>query len=367
MNLSRRNFISSSAKTAVAVTILRSSVFAQSAAVQPVFARLDEFIARHMRETGAPGMTLALANRDGLIRVSTYGYADTKAGLKVAPETMFEIGSISKSFVGLLLLQLRDEGKLDLNKPIAEYLPWLKINSKFQAITTHHILSHTGGLPGAPLLLDALLGELWTAWEPGKRFLYSNTGYNILGFLIEAIDKRPFAESMRTRMLVPLGMTASSPIITNDLRRMMAIGYEPLSEGKPFPVNGPLAEAQWLEVDIAAGSVASTPADMAKYMRMWLNRGALPKGRLLSEEGFALFTKAAIESPYRGEPASYGYGIWVSDIGGHTRLRHTGGMVACSSSIDVDITGNIGAFASVNANLRGYRPVAVTKYAVELF
>jgi CubicO group peptidase (beta-lactamase class C family) len=366
-DISRRRFLSSSAKTVVAVTVLRSSVFAQSAVVQPVFARLDEFIARHMRETGAPGMTLALANRDGLIRVSTYGYADTKAGLKVAPETMFEIGSISKSFVGLLLLQLRDEGKLDLNKPIAEYLPWLKINSKFQAITTHHILSHTGGLPGAPLLLDALLGELWTAWEPGKRFLYSNTGYNILGFLIEAIDKRPFAESMRTRMLVPLGMTASSPIITNDLRRMMAIGYEPLSEGKPFPVNGPLAEAQWLEVDIAAGSVASTPADMAKYMRMWLNRGALPKGRLLSEEGFALFTKAAIDSPYRGEPASYGYGIWVSDVGGHTRLRHTGGMVAFSSSIDVDITGNIGAFASVNANLRGYRPVAVTKYAVELF
>ncbi|HET6974834.1 MAG TPA: serine hydrolase domain-containing protein [Pyrinomonadaceae bacterium] len=367
MNISRRQFISTSTKTVVAVTVLRSSVFGQAAAVQPVFARLDEFIARHMRETGAPGLTLALANRDGLIRVSTYGYADTKAGMKVAPETMFEIGSISKSFVGLLLLQLHDEGKLDLNKPIADYLPWLKINSKFQAVTTHHILSHTAGLPGAPLLLDALLGELWTAWEPGKRFLYSNTGYNILGFLIEAIDKRSFAESMRTRMLVPLGMTASSPIITNDLRRLMAIGYEPLAEGKPFPVNGPLGEAQWLEVDIAAGSVASTPADMAKYIRMLLNRGALPKGRLLSEAGFSLFTKAAIDSPYRGEPANYGYGIWVSDVGGHTRLRHTGGMVAFSSSIDVDITGNIGAFASVNANLRGYRPVAVTKYAVELF
>ncbi len=369
MNISRRKFLSTSAKTAVAVTILRStpSVFAQSAAVQPVFARLDQFITRHIRETGAPGLTLALANRDGLVRASTYGYADMKAGVKVVPETMFEIGSISKSFVGLLLLQLRDEGKLDLNKPIAEYLPWIKINSKFQAITTHHILSHTGGLPGAPLLLDALLSELWTAWEPGKRFLYSNTGYNILGFLIQAIDKRSFAESMRARMLVPLGMTASSPIITNDLRRSMAIGYEPLAEGKPFPVNGPLGEAQWLEVDIAAGSVASTPADMAKYMRMLLNRGALPKGRLISEEAFSLFTKAAIDSPYRGEPASYGYGIWISDIEGHTRLRHTGGMVAFSSSIDVDITGNIAAFASVNANLRGYRPVAVTKYAIELF
>src|ERR1041384_7881394 len=247
MNLPRRKFLSTSTKSALAISVLRSplSAFAQSAAVQPVFARLDEYIARHMRETGAPGMTLALAIRDGLIRASTYGYADTKAGLRVVPETMFEIGSISKSFVSLVLLQLRDEGKLDLNKPIAEYLPWLKINSKFQAITTHHILSHTGGLPGAPLLLDALLGELWTAWEPGKRFLYSNTGYNILGFLIEAIDKRPFGESMRTRMLVPLAMTASSPIITNNLRKLMAIGYEPLAENKPFSVNDPLAEAQW--------------------------------------------------------------------------------------------------------------------------
>jgi len=371
MTISRRQFLSTSAKSAVAVTLLHSftpaRVLAQAAAVQPLFARLDEFIARHIRETGAPGMTLALANRDGLIRVSTYGYADTKAGLRVAPETMFEIGSISKSFVGLVLMQLRDEGKLDLNKPIVEYLPWLKINSKFAAITTHHILTHSAGLPGAPLLLDALLGELWTAYEPGKRFLYSNTGYNILGFLIEAIDKRPFADAMRARMLMPLGMTASSPVITTNLRKLMAVGYEPLEEGKPYYVNGPLAEAQWIEVDIAAGSVAATPADMAKYMRMLINRGALPKGRLISEESFALFTKPAIDSPYRGEPAGYGYGLWVSDVGGHTRLRHTGGMVAFSSSIDVDVTGNIGAFASVNANLRGYRPVAVTKYAVELF
>lgn len=371
MNISRRNFLSMSAKSAVAITLLKSyvpaSALSQAAAMQPVFARLDEFIARHMRETGAPGMTLALANRDGLIRASTYGYADTKAGLRVVPETMFEIGSVSKSFVGLRLMQLRDEGKLDLNKPIVEYLPWIKINSRFEAITTHHILSHTGGLPGAPLLLDALLSELWTAYAPGKRFLYSNTGYNILGFLIEALDKRPFAESMRVGLLEPLGMTASSPIITNSLRKLMAVGYEPLNEGRPFPTLGPLGEAQWVEVDIAAGSIASTPADMAKYMRMLLNKGALPKGRLLSEEGFSLFIKPAIDSPYRGEPASYGYGLWISDVAGHTRLRHTGGMVAFSSSIDVDLTGGIGAFASVNANLRGYRPVSVTRYAIDLF
>lgn len=381
MNLSRRKFLSNSAKSALVIAasgVIEAkggAVFvnslaparAQSAAVQPLFAKLDEFIARHMRETGAPGMTLALANRDGLIRASTYGFADTKAGLKVENETMFEIGSVSKSFVGLALVQLQEERKLDFEKPITQYLPWLKINTKFDAITTHHLLTHSAGLPGAPLLLDALLGELWTAYEPGKRFLYSNTGYNILGFLIEALDKRPFADAMRERLLVPLGMTASSPIISNDIRKRMAIGYEPLNEGKPFPLHGTLAEAQWIEVDVAAGSIASTPGDMAKYIRMLLNRGALPKGRLVSEDGFKLFTRSAINSPYRGEPASYGYGLWASDIDGHKRLRHTGGMVAFSSSLDVDVTSGVGAFASVNANLRGYRPVAVTKYAVELF
>jgi CubicO group peptidase (beta-lactamase class C family) len=382
IHLSRRNFLSTTAKTAVVAsvytaieargsTVLIKSLIpeeanTQAAAMQPWLAQLDQYISRHMRETGAPGLTLALANRDGLIRVSTYGYADTKAGLRVVPETMFEIGSISKSFVSLALMQLHEEGKLDLNKPVTQYLPWLKINSKFEPVTTHHILSHTAGLPGVPLLLDALLSDLWTAYPPGKQFLYSNTGYNILGFLLEAIDKRPFAESMRLRLLDPLGMSASAPVITNQIRTKMAVGYEPINSSIPFALHGTLAEAQWLEMEMAAGSIASTPSDMAKYIRMLTNRGALPKGRLISEETFNLFIKPAINSPFRGEPASYGYGLWVSEIDGHTRLRHTGGMVAFSSSIDVDVTGGIGAFASVNANLRGYRPVAVTKFAVEL-
>ena len=106
-------------------------------------------------------------------------------------------------------------------------------------------------------------------------------------------------------MFAPLGMTASAPIISNSVRAQMAVGYEPLYESRPFSPGGPLAEAQWLEVDIAAGSIASTPADMAKYMRMLLNNGALPKGRLLSEESFKLFNKPMIDSPNRGEPGSF--------------------------------------------------------------
>ncbi|MDQ3907355.1 MAG: serine hydrolase, partial [Acidobacteriota bacterium] len=196
-------------------------------------------------------------------------------------------------------------------------------------------------------------------------FLYSNTGYNILGFLVEALDGRPFAEAMRARLLGPVGMSSSVPVITDEARARMAVGYRPFYEDRPFPLRGRLGEAPWMEMDMAAGSIASTPADMALYVHALLNHGATPRGRVLSEESFRLMTTPVIDSPFRGETAGYGYGLWVSDIGGHTRLRHTGGMVAFSSSIDVDVTGGIGAFASVNANLEGYRPVAVTRFALD--
>ena len=139
-------------------------------------------------------MTLALATRDGLLRASTYGFADTKAGAKVQPNTLFEIGSISKSFVALALMQMREEGKFDPAKPITTYLPWLKIDSKYAPITGHHLLSHTSGLPdGVPLELIGPDQPLWTGFAPGEHFAYSNVGYDLLGHVLEAIDRQPMA------------------------------------------------------------------------------------------------------------------------------------------------------------------------------
>ncbi|MFN2512617.1 MAG: serine hydrolase domain-containing protein [Pyrinomonadaceae bacterium] len=333
---------------------------------QSAFKRLDAFIAQHMQDTGAPGMTLALADRSGLLRTSQYGFADLKAGVKVGPQTLFEIGSISKSFVALAILSLADEGKIDLHKPVIEYLPWLKIESKYTPFTTHHLLTHTAGLSAVPLLMRVAPTALITGSEPGSRFLYSNIGYVLLGFLLEAIDKRPFPEVLSKRVLEPLGMTASAPVITNAIKERLAIGYRPLHEDRPFPRRGTLAEAPWLEVPEAAGSVAATAGDMVAYLQMLLNRGVGPRGRVISEKSFQLLVKPIISAPFRGEAASYGYGLWTSDGNNRTLVRHTGGMVAFSSAMYADLTDGFAAFASVNVNLRGYRPVAVTQYALDL-
>ena len=313
-------------------------------------------------------MTVALADRKGLLRSSQYGFADVKAGLKVAPQTLFEIGSISKSFVAIAILQLAEEGKLDLNKPVTNYLPWLKIESKYAPFTTHHLLSHTSGLSGVPLLNRVAGTTLRVGFEPGSRWVYSNIGYALLGFLIEAIDKKPFATAMHQRVLMPLGMNSSAPVISNDIRERLAVGYSPLQSDRPFPLRGKLGEAPWLEVSEAAGSIAATASDMGNYLQMLLNRGAGAKGRVLSEKSFELFTKPVIKSPFRGEDASYAYGLWVSDTNGHVLLRHTGGMVAFSSAMYADTTDGLAAFASVNvARLPGsYRPLPVIRYALAL-
>ena len=103
---------------------------------------------------------------------------------------------------------------------------------------------------------------------------------------------------------------------------------------------------------------------MAAYIRMLLNRGAGPNGRVVSEEGFALFSKRWIDAPAFGKGASYGYGIAVVEIDGHTVLRHTGGMVSFSSALHADLDAGLGSFASVHAAPGGYRPNAVGLHAL---
>ena len=374
MIITRRQLISGGLRAGLGLAVLHQ--FPGIAVASPLnqdrfqtaYQRLDEFIARHLNDFGLPGLTLALADRKGLLRSSQYGFADVKAGVRVTPQTLFEIGSISKSFVAIAILQLAEEGKLDLNKPVTNYLPWLRIESKFAPFTTHHLLSHTAGLSGVPLLTRVAGTTLRVGFEPGTRWVYSNIGYVLLGFIIEALDKKTFAEAMRQRVLVPLGMNSSAPVISNEIRERLAVGYTPLQSDRPFPIRGKLGEAPWLEVSEAAGSIASTASDMGNYLQMLLNRGAAAKGRVLSEKSFELFTRPVIKSPFRGEDAGYGYGLWVSDTNGQTLLRHTGGMVAFSSAMFADTTNGFAAFASVNAaRLPGsYRPIPVIRYALAL-
>lgn len=365
----RREFLGLGARAAAVGAASRFFATELHAAAPPqgeLFAQLDRFAEQYLRDMNAPGLTVAVADRDGLQRVVTYGLGDRERATPVGPDQLFQIGSISKSFVAICLLQLRDEGRLDLHRPFVEYLPWLRIESAFAPITTHHLLTHTAGLPAnPPLFLSDPAAKHRAAYAPGAKFHYCNTGYHALGYLVWALDGRPLPEALRARVLEPLGMTQSEPALTFEARERMVKSYYPFLTDRPYPRQGRLAEAPAIVSTEGAGCIASTPWDMGFFVQMIANRGRGPKGRLLSEESFALFAQKHIEAAEFGPGAGYGYGIMVDALDGHTLLRHTGGMVSFASAMQVDVDEGVGAFASINA-MQGFRPNPVARYAIEL-
>jgi CubicO group peptidase (beta-lactamase class C family) len=320
---------------------------------------MDRAIERLMPERGIPGLALVITDRDGLLARQNYGYADLAALNPVDDETLFEFGSIGKSFTAICLLQLEEEGIIDLDAPVTNYLPWFAVRSSHAPISIHHLLTHTAGIiGGSDFSLDPRF-EVWAlrdtdAAAPGERCRYSNVGYKALGLLLEAVTGKPYAEIVQERIFSPLGMTDSASLITHDLRRRLAVGHVPFYDDRPWrPAHG-LAPATWLETNTGDGCLSSTAVDLAIYLRMLLNEGAGPSGRLLSPASFARMQAPHTEiSP--GIP--YGYGIIAMEDDGRRLIEHGGDMVGYSSVMMGDLDSKIGVTLLSNG-MANLTPVA---------
>lgn len=316
----------------------------------PAFARIDAYVERSMREEGTPGAVVALTSREGSLGQRAYGFADLESRIPVTAETLFQIGSISKSFTAIALLQLVDEGRLRLDAPVTAYLPWFSVRSDFAPITVHHLLTHTAGipsnrddLPASPFMALALR-EQAAAWPPGERFRYSNVGYQVLHVLLETVAGKSWAEVVGERILAPLAMNGSEPAITHAMRSRQAVGYVPPYDDRPHHPSRPLVRAPFFEYSVGDGCVAATGSDMAKYVRMLLDRGRGPSGPILSESSFRAFSTPWIRF---GRKSAYGYGIVVRDDPS-LRLLHGGGMVGASAMIIADVEAGLGVAVMLN-------------------
>ena len=332
----------------------------------PLEAKLDAFTAAYMQAMNAPGMTQALTDTKATIRTAGYGFAHVDLKAPVTPEQLFQIGSITKSFTALIMLQLRDEGKVDLHRPVIEYLPWLPVVMPYGPITAHHLLTHSSGLPDASAIFQSdPAARHVQGFAPGAHFHYCNLGFVILGAMIEKLEGRPWYQCLQARLLTPLGMTETAAVITIESSARSATGYQAFFDDQVYPRQGRLAPRPPEVFASPAGSIASPAGDMAVYLRALLNGGKGTNGPIVSAEGFRLLSTPYIKAPEFSSTASYGYGIAVDVLDGHKILRHTGGMMCFASSIHVDLDGGVAAFASINA-MQGYRPTPVTQYAVQL-
>ena len=308
-------------------------------------AAIDAHIESLQADGSIPGLVLAVTDRDGTLADRQYGFIEVATRRPVEPETLFEIGSIGKTFAAIVVMQLVEEGKVRLDDPVVRHLPWFKVPRTGERITIRHLLSHTAGITAG---IDGSPEPTFNVWRlrdvppgsaPGRRFHYSNYGFKAIGLMIAAIEGAPYPDVVRRRVLDPLGMTASEPAITNDIRSRLAIGYEPVRDDAPWTEGDPLLPAIWLETDTADGAIASTAADMAKFTRMLLNEGRGPNGPLISAASFAEMTTPV---PAKGAHG-YALGIYGRGLDGGAMLGHTGGMVGYIAGLWCEPSTGIGA------------------------
>ncbi|HSL10270.1 MAG TPA: serine hydrolase domain-containing protein [Actinomycetota bacterium] len=320
-------------------------------------------------QTHAAGLALAVTDGEETLGVVVRGFADVAAQTPVRPETRFEIGSISKQFAAICVLQEVEAGRLDLHVSVNDLVPWLRIAEPLGPITLHHLLTHTSGLPigteespTGPGAL-AILRTLVPTFRPGERFHYSNDGYKVAGAVLEHVTGSPMDELLRERILGPLGMRHSDGAITNETRLHVATGYEPVFDDRPPHLNHPLAPARWIVSNTADGAIVSTVADMSAYARMLLGGGVtLVDGhevRIVSRSMVDLLTTGHVETDERS--MRYGYGIDVWETDGRRMIGHSGGMVGYTALLRLDLDAGLGCVTMYNG---GGDKVALTDHAL---
>jgi CubicO group peptidase (beta-lactamase class C family) len=361
MDISRRGFAGGALGFALAGG-LPSFAFAQAPdRLTGAIEAIRAYGEAHRSRFGLPGMTLGLTAPGGFATVLNFGYANADARTAITPETLFQIGSITKVMVAALIHQFASERKLRLADRFSDLMPAIPLPPG-NSIQVQHLLDHVAGLPSdAPVFPE---GGLWIAYAPGAHWHYSNTAYDMLGKLAEHVGGKPLTRLLAERIFGPNGMRRSRGAIIGSDRPLYAQGYENADPTSVAARGLPLEPAAWVDVTFGAGSVASTAEDMNRFMRvlagMVQGRGGLG---LAPQQGQA-FASHAVQSDTAG--MRYGNGLMHTANAGRFYLHHTGGMVSFSSSLHVDKASGVGAFASSTISaFAEFRPRLLTRFAVD--
>lgn len=365
MEISRRLFIGGVAAAGVALAPPASAKQKGAGkAYQEALKALGAYADQHRAEWGIPGMTIALIDRDGYEGFVTAGLADVENKIPVGPDHLFQVGSITKMMTALACWSLIEEGRLSPQARLSDVLKGVVVKGG-EAITLQHLLNHTSGLPSDSALFPE--GGLRVGFAPGEHMFYSNCGYQLAGMMAEAAGGLPYPDIVETRVLRKLGMAASVGAIRVADRPRYATGYEPMLTDRLNPRPSRMTATSWVDSDNAAGCVAATAGDMARFMRFLIDLAGGKGGPVFSDGTAKRFLAAGGPAPGWGAGATYGNGIARVSVNGRNYLHHTGGMVSFCSALHVDAAAGVAAFASANVHYSlNYRPRDITVYACEL-
>ena len=267
-------------------------------------ARVDSVVQTDVLPQGMPSVSVAIMRGGDLVLERAWGLADAATGRKAEPSTQYQLGSVSKTFTAALVLKLADRGKLSIGDPISRHFTGLR--PEWRAITVEQLLNHTSGVKFDFRRIDKAAeprsrDSLWAmavsdtlANVPGTTFTYSNTGYMVLGALIERLYGKSYADVLREEIAQPLGLSSLHFCEVDE--PAAARGHRRSRDGKATPI-APIHPSQLL----GNGGICATASDIAKWNR------ALHGGQVVSAASYAAMTTP------RGAAAArrYGMGLYV--------------------------------------------------------
>ncbi len=241
--------------------------------------KIDQFIKEQMAISKIPGVSLVIVEKGKTVYEKGFGYADVQSKTPVTPKTLFELGSTSKAFTGLAILQLEKEGLLKRSDDVQKYIPWfkLKYNGKSQLITINQLLYHTSGIatntisnipksnePNALELTVKKLLDQPLNRQPGSSFEYATINYDVLGLVIEKVSKQPFDTYIKQQLLKPISMNDTVVGIHQVNSNEMATGYK-IGLMREQAYTPPIYRG-----NVPAGYVISNTSDIAKWLKLQL-------------------------------------------------------------------------------------------------
>lgn len=298
----------------------------------------DQMIEKLMKDYNVAGLSAALIREGEIVSVKGYGLRSVEEQLPMTKDTVLPIGSVTKTFTALALGMLADEGKLDWDLPVKNYIPSLKLSSPLltENVTARDLMSHRTGVPRYdlqaiyaapedPEKMVSSLEYLETNVPFRTKLQYSNQMVSLAGCLVEILSGIPYQEFVRSRIFAPLGMTSS------DFEVESLAKYENRSRGYVF-AGGSYMEPPYMHLGAFApsGAIVSTAADMARFALFQLGDGTWQGERLVSKEQLEqMHTHQVIGSPYfwdfeEIQCAEYGLG-WFTDIYRGVKMINHGG------------------------------------------
>lgn len=310
-----------------------------AAGLDPAIASIEAFIAHEMKEKGLPALSIALVDDQKIVWAKGFGEAVPKAKTAAAADTVYRVGSVSKLFTDLAVMQLVEQGKLDLDKPVTDYIPEFAPKNPFgKPITLRQLMSHRSGLvretpvgnyfdPDEPTLAKTIesLNRTSLVYEPETRIKYSNAGIATVGYVLERTQKEAFPKYLKRALLDPMGLKQSSFEPEPDLVRNLATAFMWTVDNRTF-------EAPKFQLGIGpAGCMYTTVNDLGRFMSILFAGGRNGATQVFKPETLVQMWTPQFAKP--GEKNGFGIGFRLSEFEGRRMVGHGGAIYGFATSL----------------------------------